>query len=246
MNAQQELDVTVETVGALAIVKPTGRLDLATFVLLRDAVHKVLTTQPTAVAVDLSRLVVADDLALTVFSAAARAAEAWPGCRVLLYAPDPKLRGVLGRMSITRFVPTYSHWSDLLVGARPIPPRQRYTRRLAAHPGATAIARELVATVCQEWDLAPLVADAELIVTELVSNAVRYVGGDIMVAVVVSDYYLHISVRDGSTEPPRRRTPDPDAGGRGLLLVEAMAAAWGSTVTDGGKVVWATLALPRD
>lgn len=244
MNTPEALDLTFDSVGPLAVVTLTGRLDLATFVQVRDGVHKALATQPAAVAIDLSHLVVADDVALTVFAAAGRAAEAWPGCRLLLYAPDPTLRGVLDRMSVTRFVPAYSAWTHLLANTHPIPPRQRYTRRLASHPSAPTIARELVGTVCQEWDLGELVDDAGLIATELVSNAIRHVGGDVLVAVVVSERYLHVSVRDESPEPPRRTMPDPNGGGRGLMLVDAIATAWGSTTTEGGKVVWATLTLP--
>lgn len=241
---QQDLDLTVDSVGPLAVVTVAGRLDLVTFVQVRNAVHKALAAQPAAVAIDMSRLEVADDVALTVFTAAGRAAEAWPGCRMLLYAPDPELRAVLDRMSITRFVPVYATWGDLLANSGPVPSRQRYTRRLASHPSAPTTARELVATVCQEWDLSDLLDDAGLIITELVSNATRHVGGDVVVSVVVGDRYLHVSVRDQSPEPPRRTLPNPNGGGRGLMLVDAIAAAWGSTMTDGGKVVWATLTLP--
>jgi hypothetical protein len=74
---------------------------------------------------------------------------------------------------------------------------------------------------------------------------VRYAGGDLQLAVVLGPRFLHLSVRDGSPVPPVQTRPDlgTGPGGRGLILVGALAARWGSTPTADGKVVWATLKL---
>lgn len=82
--------------------------------------------------------------------------------------------------------------------------------------------------------------EAGLIVTELVANAVHHAGG--CIAVIVSDDQgcVMLTVVDASTARPRRRAPDED-GGRGLILVEGLCSAWGVTVHDGGKHVWARI-----
>jgi anti-sigma regulatory factor (Ser/Thr protein kinase) len=97
------------------------------------------------------------------------------------------------------------------------------------------------------WEQQPLTDDAELIITELVSNAVRHVGGQLDLMVALRERFLHLSVRDTSPVTPRLTLPDPDtgAGGRGLLLVDCVAAGWGSIVGPGGKVVWATVRRKR-
>lgn len=80
----------------------------------------------------------------------------------------------------------------------------------------------------------------------------QHAGTDILVRVARRGDYLHVSVRDGSPQPPRigRTTDDgsPAERGRGLHLVDVYSTAWGSNVTADGKTVWATLRvtpLPR-
>ncbi len=232
----------------VTVVRISGRLDKAGSARVRTALHRSLVAEPVAVAIDLSDLVATDDMALLVFPAAARAAQAWPGCPVLLYAPDTELRDVLHRLSVDRNVRVFDRWDDLLATARVMPPAHRYTRTMPARPSAAHAARELVAAVCRTWQLNDLVDDAELIVTELVTNAVRHVGGEMVLTVVVDTGCLHLSVRDHSAAAPGRRSPDPvpelDENGRGLMLIDVIATGWGSTFIEDGKVVWATLRAP--
>jgi hypothetical protein len=66
------------------------------------------------------------------------------------------------------------------------------------------------------------------------------------VRVALRQHHLHRAVLDGCPLPPRMITAASDAApGRGLLIVEGVAAAWGLLDTAGGKVVWATLRLRR-
>lgn len=108
-------------------------------------------------------------------------------------------------------------------------------------------ARNLVGTACRQWQLPAMVDDAALVVTELVANAVRHAGGPIQLQLALGEYFLHLAVRDGSADPPRQMLPDLENvnGGRGLLLVDAVSAAWGSSPTEDGKTVWAALRLRR-
>ena len=85
---------------------------------------------------------------------------------------------------------------------------------------------------------------AELLVSELVTNALRYGEGEIRLRLLL-DRTLVCEVWDaGLVQPRRRRARDTDEGGRGLQLVGLLSAAWGSRRTPRGKTVWFELPLP--
>jgi anti-anti-sigma regulatory factor/anti-sigma regulatory factor (Ser/Thr protein kinase) len=241
------LTCVAESRGPDALVLLAGQLDLTTAVEARTVLHKALAVQPGAIVVDLSGLTADDDVVLTLFSAFARTAAEWPGCPVLLCGADPRLREALDRMAVSRIVPLYPDQAGAFAAAGAGPAPRRYRQRLATSPHAAATARQLVDVACRAWQLPALVEDARLVVTELVSNALRHAGGDLELAIVLRQHFLHLAVRDGSTEPPKLTlsAPDTGEGGRGLFLVDAVAAGWGSTPTPDGKHVWATLRIPR-
>lgn len=85
---------------------------------------------------------------------------------------------------------------------------------------------------------------AELLVSEVATNAVRYGGGaEFEVAVDVGPDEVRVVVRDASTEVPRpRRTAPLAESGRGVHLLRQLATAWGWDVDSSGKAVWFTLA----
>ena len=117
---------------------------------------------------------------------------------------------------------------------------------LAATLDAAAIGRGLVRDACKDWGVPGLVEDAELVVTELVDNVVLHVGGTVDLLLVVRERYLHVEVHDGDPARPERTLPDATGeGGRGLLLIDATAARWGSVEVADGKIVWADLPIPR-
>ncbi|MEU6732780.1 ATP-binding protein [Streptomyces physcomitrii] len=107
-----------------------------------------------------------------------------------------------------------------------------------------ADARRLAESYLRLWDLSPLVDEVVLVVSELVTNAVRYGNGrPVELRVYVSDGALVIEVRDGSPLPARLRLVDEEAeSGRGLFLVAALAREWG--VSPDGKTTWCSLELP--
>ncbi|MFD9501986.1 SpoIIE family protein phosphatase [Streptomyces sp. NPDC060035] len=105
-------------------------------------------------------------------------------------------------------------------------------------------ARELARAQLTAWDLDDLVDTTELLVSELVTNALRYGEGEIRLR-LLRDRTLVCEVWDaGLVQPRRRRARDTDEGGRGLQLVGLLSAAWGSRRTPRGKTVWFELALP--
>ncbi|MEU5158335.1 SpoIIE family protein phosphatase [Streptomyces sp. NPDC020875] len=116
--------------------------------------------------------------------------------------------------------------------------------QLPREPRSVGRARELSRAQLVAWDLEPLVDTVELLVSELVTNALRYGEGEIRLR-LLRDRTLVCEVWDGGlVQPRRRRARDTDEGGRGLQLVGLLSAAWGSRRTPRGKTVWFELALP--
>ncbi|WP_187285405.1 SpoIIE family protein phosphatase [Streptomyces sp. OR43] len=116
--------------------------------------------------------------------------------------------------------------------------------RLPREPRSVGRARELARGRLLAWDLDDLVDTTELLVSELVTNALRYGEGEIRLR-LLRDRTLVCEVWDaGLVQPRRRRARDTDEGGRGLQLVGLLSAAWGSRRTPRGKTVWFELPLP--
>jgi anti-sigma regulatory factor (Ser/Thr protein kinase) len=88
-------------------------------------------------------------------------------------------------------------------------------------------------------------ADAALVVSELVANAIRAASPTVGVRLVADRDHLEIRVSDQAAGRPIPRTPDPtEPSGRGLMLVAALASEWGVTdIARQGKEVWARLAV---
>ncbi|MGW0968946.1 SpoIIE family protein phosphatase [Streptomyces sp. NPDC002516] len=115
---------------------------------------------------------------------------------------------------------------------------------LPREPRSVGRAREYARTQLVAWDLEPLVDTTELLVSELVTNALRYGEGEIRLRLLL-DRTLVCEVWDaGLVQPRRRRARDTDEGGRGLQLVGLLSAGWGSRRTPRGKTVWFELPLP--
>ena len=111
---------------------------------------------------------------------------------------------------------------------------------------APAIARHATQTTFAGWGLTDpdWVDRAMLVVTELVTNAVRHGGGWVMLQLHAHEGHVTVSVADGSVMLPRLHG---DAGrvdresGRGVTIVAALAERWGVEDHEGGKRVWALL-----
>ena len=92
-----------------------------------------------------------------------------------------------------------------------------------------------------------LTEDAELVVSELTTNALRAACQELRVSIELHRAELVVSVRDDAGGWPHPRYAAPtDPSGRGLQLVGAMSERWGVTPAEGGKAVWAALAVPEE
>ena len=162
--------------------------------------------------------------------------------------------------------PPGSVCADPASGSSPAPRQGAHLRHIAwplqsslelgAFPTAVPCARLHARCVLMEWGLASLAEVVELVVSELVTNAVQATAAladdretrlETRVPPVQlrlsSDGHVCVAVQvwDGNHELPVRRDAGPEAqGGRGLLLVERLSADWGSyrPLDSGGKVVW--------
>ncbi|MEV6294258.1 SpoIIE family protein phosphatase [Streptomyces sp. NPDC004059] len=113
-----------------------------------------------------------------------------------------------------------------------------------ADPAAVSDMRLAVSAKLDEWGLAELGFATELVLSELITNAIRYGGAPIRVR-LIRDRTLICEVADGSnTSPHLRYAATTDEGGRGLFLVSQMTERWGVRYSPQGKVIWAEQALP--
>ena len=129
----------------------------------------------------------------------------------------------------------------LLARTRVLGASQVATWELASDPAAVAGARADVSRQLGTWGLTDLEFTAELVVSELVTNAIRYGRPPIRLRLIHDDTLI-CEVSDGSsTTPHLRRARVFEEGGRGLLLVAQLAGSWGTRHARQGKTVWAEL-----
>ncbi len=125
-------------------------------------------------------------------------------------------------------------------------PDQHASWKLLARVTAARRARSLIRRPLRQWGLTDLIPAAELVVSELVTNAVRYAQSKIGLRLVLENG-LFCEVFDDSAALPRlRHAADDDERGRGLQVVSQIARRWGTRRTSNGKVVWCELALPSE
>ncbi|MYQ41708.1 Histidine kinase-like ATPase domain-containing protein [Streptomyces sp. LamerLS-316] len=119
-----------------------------------------------------------------------------------------------------------------------------YSETLPRVAESAAIARRLTTAALSCWGLEELAEDSALVMTELVANAVRHARGR-SIRVLVERTGLRtvrVAVADFSqVRPAERAAGDDDEDGRGLFLVAALAADWGTDKRRWGKIVWAVL-----
>ncbi|WP_244217297.1 SpoIIE family protein phosphatase [Streptomyces carpinensis] len=115
---------------------------------------------------------------------------------------------------------------------------------LASDPAVVSEARTLAARQLESWDMNDAAFTTELVVSELVTNAIRH-GKPPVTLRLVRGHVLTCEVSDGSSTSPRlRHARNTDEGGRGLLLVARCSDRWGTRYTQDGKIVWVEQRLP--
>ncbi|MFI1224592.1 MULTISPECIES: SpoIIE family protein phosphatase [unclassified Streptomyces] len=132
----------------------------------------------------------------------------------------------------------------LLVRTRALDAERVADWELTAEPVSVGRARELATGQLTAWGLEELSFATELVVSELVTNAVRYGGGPLGLR-LIRDRTLVCEVSDtGHTSPHLRHSAEDDEGGRGLFIVAQLVQRWGTRYTPTGKTIWTEQTLP--
>lgn len=224
----------------ITVMRLWGELTVTNASMVRDAALEALVEEPTSMIIDLTRVESADEPALQFLPGVAAQAAAWPGTSLLVCAP-PGIADSLTQISEGGFTVHPSFAAALSIAAAdPVPLRMH--QRLEPTVHAPRAARELAAEACAAWDLPRAVVPAEIIASELVTNAVRHAGTTIDLRITHREEELRISVQDRDPALARLRAPsETDDHGRGLLIVDSVAHRWGCEPVGGGKVVWAAV-----
>jgi GAF domain-containing protein/anti-sigma regulatory factor (Ser/Thr protein kinase) len=132
----------------------------------------------------------------------------------------------------------------LLARTRTLSPNQVVSWDLPSDPAVVSTARSLAVRQLTQWGLQDLATTTELLVSELVTNAIRHGTGPIRLR-LIRHQLLTCEVSDTSNSLPRpRHARTTDEGGRGLFLVTQLSHRRGTRYTPDGKLVWAEQELP--
>ncbi|MET7682426.1 SpoIIE family protein phosphatase [Streptomyces sp. NPDC005423] len=135
----------------------------------------------------------------------------------------------------------------LLARTQGLPASRVSTWDIPGDPALVAPIRKQVIEQLDTWGLSEATFTAELVVSELVTNAIRYGAHPIRLRLIHDTATLTCEVSDTShTAPHLRRAKTWDEGGRGLLLVAQLTQRWGSRHTADGKTIWAEITLLGD
>ncbi|MER6194695.1 ATP-binding SpoIIE family protein phosphatase [Streptomyces cyaneofuscatus] len=164
----------------------------------------------------------------------------------VLGGPAASLEELCDR-AVSELVPDATTADDtalLLARTRQLDEGQVAEWELPAEAMTVGRARELATRQLGAWGLEELSFATELVVSELVTNAVRYGGGPLRLR-LIRDRTLLCEVADtGHTSPHLRHSAEDDEGGRGLFIVAQLVQRWGTRYTPAGKTIWTEQAFP--
>jgi anti-sigma regulatory factor (Ser/Thr protein kinase) len=163
-----------------------------------------------------------------------------------VFSTEPGLESAADQV-LTALLPGIDEPPDdvtLLLVRVPEAPVASAATALNPEPRAVALGRRFVSQTLEAWDCAGLADIACLLTSEILTNAVRHARTPIGLRLYRAARDITVEISDDNTHVPARRLADPDdENGRGLMLVEALASAWGARPTRTGKSVWFTLEL---
>jgi anti-sigma regulatory factor (Ser/Thr protein kinase)/anti-anti-sigma regulatory factor len=240
-----DLVIDVEKEVDHVILRPRGELSLRTIPRVREAAVKALLGTG-RVLIDLSRVCSTRTALVTVFPAALAAAGGWPAARLVLFGADATTCATLVSSRVTETV----HLATDLPSARALleqRPRQLQRHHdLPRHNTAPVAARLFVRDICAAWEVPRSIQEiAELLSSELVSNAVEHARSASRLTITCTRSTLRVSVRDYCPAPiPRPRPIEVGAlRGRGLHFVAALTQGWGTNQHPDGKTIWANIRI---
>jgi anti-sigma regulatory factor (Ser/Thr protein kinase) len=135
----------------------------------------------------------------------------------------------------------------LIARLRRIPEDHRICIPLEPELSTVRLARAAIREPLKRWGLEDLIPVTELLVSELVTNAIKYANGETMLRLILEPESLVCEVHDTAPALPRVLQVDKDAEtGRGLHVVSQLAQRWGARRTPTGKVVWCEQLVPEE
>jgi hypothetical protein len=226
------------------VVNLGGWLDLPGAAVVLKAVRGCGDIGPKVVVFDLAGLVEpVEPHLMVVFPAAQRCIGCWPEREVRLAGASAPVLRDLHRLHLDRFVTLDATLPSALHQVRTRRHAVRRTHSMTAVPSSAAQARycidDLMAAAPDDVREA-----AELVASELASNALRHVCEPFTFSLALTDDELLVAVTDADRQTPTVRPFTADAeGGRGLHLVESLSTSWGvRLIYRGGKTVWSRIA----
>ena len=205
---------------------------------LQTVLRRALSLNPRGIVVDVADAGPFSPAAVQVLHDVRRDAPGWP-------RPALVLAGACAELTAQLDLPVHGRRSDAIahVDDRSAAPRRRFDVDHGVH--SPRAARAAAARAADDLAIEPLADDLQLVVSELVTNAVRYADPPVAVEIEAGEQTVTIAVGDGSPGRPRAQTPDVDAeGGRGLLMIDLLAEESGIRPQPPGKTVWAAFARP--
>lgn len=230
------LTVTTRDIGAGIVLVPRGELSLRTVPDLRRALDKQLGDRG-RVLVDLSGLVLAWRPALWVFPTALAGTTGWPAARLVLFGASGGQLRTAGDLAAAVHVAGTEAEAVRLLDVRP--PRLSRRVELACDVRSAKWSRLLVDSVHEDWEVTDVdLHVARLVVSEMVSDALRRARTSSVVTCTLTPRSLRIAVRDFCTDPAPM-VPGP---GSVAAVLGATSRAWGVHWHDDGRTVWASIA----
>lgn len=227
--------------GEVVLLSPVGRLDLSTYVRMRDGLLKHVAEQPHAVIVVLGPdLELGSDPLASVFAAVWMRCCRWPGVPLLLVATTARHRDLLQRTGLSRFVPCHDRLDTALAAATSPPRRQRNEMQVPEDADACHLARDFARRTCLKWNLREASPRAVLLTGELVEITRSHTNAPLVLRIERFPDQLTVAVRHTG--------PSPRGAARRLDLtrIHRLSTACGNTPTlDEGRVLWAAIALDK-
>lgn len=238
------LTIELERTHPVVRMRASGVLDARTASDLSVAMLEAMAEQPIGVLIEVDQLSF-DEAGLRVFATVGEQNRTWPDCGLVLVGPNDRLHQALERTGIIADV---AMCPDL-------PTAQAHVAEFPTHPwlrvdidadrNAPSLARSAVAQFCSRHGVGGGMGGeaAQLVASELVTNAVVHAGTPIELTLRLVSPLLHIAVRDSGDGQARIAglVDETAESGRGLLLVDALSSSWGNLVPQIGKVVWAAV-----
>jgi anti-sigma regulatory factor (Ser/Thr protein kinase)/anti-anti-sigma regulatory factor len=229
-----------EVAQGVEILSVRGPVSEADAPALLNAIADAAALFPRGVLLDLSETTCVDPAAVTAIREACDLAPGWPHPSFVVCCTQDEVTAAL-----RTFLPVHPGREDGLAHVDDRRSGHRHCIDLADSVHSPARARQAAAEVVTQLHLEPLGDELALVVSELVTNAVRHAEPPVRLEIQADDDKVTVVVADGSPGRPVPSAAPLDAeGGRGLAMIDLLAADTGVRPSPPGKTVWAALSRP--